>query len=111
MPRKANPDRVARENMVTRTIRTTTVKIAYVPNGGKSVEAETVTAYGNEQYAVRTARKSIRAKGTIIGEPEIIESSDKLYAMDYADFIANAKVIDLSSSYPYETAETAESEG
>ena len=109
MPRKANPDRIARENLVTRTIKTTTVSVSYVPKGGKTVETETMTAYGNEQFAVRTVRKAVREKGTIVGDVEIIESSDKLYAQTYEEFIKNGRVIDLASSYP-ETVNN-ESEG
>ena len=94
MPRKRNPERIARENQITRGIACTKVEYSVVPRGGNAIETHSESIYGNTQYAIREAKAHAREIGTLISDVRIIETSAKLYTMKIEDYIAGATVLD-----------------
>lgn len=94
MARPKNPDRIAREDLVTRTIREFTFRFRYVPFKGNSIETETVSYYGNEQTATRKATAYARTKGTLLDGVELVGNREKLMAQTIETYIENAFILD-----------------
>ena len=94
MARPKNPDRVAREEMVTRTIREFSFTFRFVPKGGNSIETQRISFYGNEQSATRKATAYARTLGTLIDEVKLIETKERLLGQTIEKFIENAIVLE-----------------
>ena len=94
MARPKNPERVAREDLVTRNISRFAFTFRYVPKGGNAIETGTCTYYGNEQSATRKATAYARSKGTLIDDVKLAEKTEKLYGMEIEKYIENATVLD-----------------
>ena len=96
MARPKNPDRIARENLITRTITTCEVTFRYVPHGGNEILTETLRICGNETAAIRTATKTAKELGTLIGEVLVTDKSEKLYGLSLDEFVNVANVLELN---------------
>ena len=94
MARQKNPERIARENMVTRSIRISEISFRYVPKGGNAIERETINLAGNEQTVIRNATAYARKKGTLIDEVKIESFTERLYGMEIDNFISLAIVLE-----------------
>ena len=94
MAKPKNPERIAREDLVTRSISRFVFSFRYVPKGGDSIETGTCAFYGNEQSATRKATAYAREKGTLIDSVSLTEQTEKLYGMDIEKFISEASVLD-----------------
>ena len=92
------PGRVARENLVTRSIITHTVEFRYVPQGGNEVVTGTTEVCGNAQHALRTVAQIVRALGTLIETPTIIQSEKGLWAQTTEEFIENGHRLDKNNT-------------
>lgn len=95
-PRK--PGRVARENLVTRSIITHTIEYRYVPHGGSEVKRDTTEVCGNAQHALRTVAQMVRIVGTLIETPVIIKSEKGLWAQTTDEFIKNGHRLDKNNT-------------
>lgn len=92
------PGRVARENLVTRYIITHTVEFRYVPHGGNEVKTGTTDVCGNAQHALRTVAQMVRAFGTLIETPTIIQSEKGLWAQTTEEFIKNGHRLEKNNT-------------
>lgn len=92
------PGRVARENLVTRSIITHTVEYRYVIRGGSEVKKGTTEVSGNAQHALRTVAQMVRGIGTLIETPVIIHSEKGLWGQTTEEFIKNGHRLDKPSS-------------
>lgn len=94
MARQKNPERIARENMVTRSIRIYELSFRYVPKGGNTIERDVINMAGNEQTVLRNATAYARTKGTLIDEVKIQGYTERLYGMEIDNFISRAVVLE-----------------
>lgn len=94
MARPKNPERIAREDLVTRTIVRFNFKFRYVPKGGNSIEEGSFTAYGNEQSATRKATAYARTHGTLIDSVELVSKRGDLIGQSIDEFIKGGKILE-----------------
>ena len=94
MARPKNPERIAREDLVTRTIVRFNFKFRYVPKGGNSIEEGTFTTYGNEQSATRKATAYARTQGTLIDSVELVSKRGDLIGQSIDEFIKGGKILE-----------------
>lgn len=94
MARLKNPERIAREDLVTRSISRFVFTFRYVPKGGNSIETGTCAFYGNEQSATRKATAYAREHGTLIDSVILSEKSERLYGMDIEKYISEAVILE-----------------
>lgn len=94
MARPKNPERIAREDLVTRTIVQFTFRFRYVPKGGNSIEEGTFKAYGNEQSATRKATAYARTHGTLIDSVELVSKRGDMIGQTIDKFIENGTVLE-----------------
>lgn len=92
------PGRVARENLVTRSIITHTIQYSYVPHGGNAVRTDMTEVCGNAQHALRSVAKMVRAIGTLIETPIIIHSEKGLWGQTTEEFIKNGHRLDKNNT-------------
>ena len=92
------PGRVARENLVTRSIIIHTVRYKYVPHGGSEVKTDTTEVCGNAQYALRTVAQMVHVVGTLIETPIIIQSEKGLWGQTTEEFIKNGHRLDKNNT-------------
>lgn len=92
------PGRVARENLVTRSIITHTVEYRYVPHGGSEVKRDTTEVCGNAQHALRAVAQMVRIIGTLIETPTIIHSEKGLWGQTTEEFIKNGHRLDKNNT-------------
>ena len=89
MARKANPNRIPKESLITRTVTESTYVVTYVPTGTETVAKEEFKTIKNEARAKADIRKAISSKGVIIGIKK--ESEEKaLYGVTIEFFMENA---------------------
>lgn len=94
MARPKNPDRIPRENLITRTVQHVEVKFRYVPTGGNEILTDSIKVFGNVQTAQRKATSIAKERGTLLDSVEVVGSSEKLYGMSLEKFIENAVVLE-----------------
>ena len=94
MARAKNPERIAREDMVTRTVTAFRFTFRFVPKGGNSIENGTCTFYGNEQSATRKATAHAKTLGTLLDGVVLETTKSALIAMNMDKFIENGKVLE-----------------
>lgn len=94
MARPKNPDRIPRENLITRTVQLVEVKFRYVPTGGNEILTDSIKVFGNVQTAQRKATAIAKERGTLLDAVEVVGASEKLYGMSLEKFIENADVLE-----------------
>lgn len=93
MPRKANPDKVSRANLVTRTVEFHTFKVKILPNGAETVIYKEENGVGAVDAARRAVMRKCKAEGTVI-DIQHVSTKSGLYGMTYEKFIENAELLE-----------------
>lgn len=94
MGRKPNPDRIARETLITRGITELKYRVAYVVKGDEQVKTEFITEFGNAQLAERKIKAHVKELNGVLVSVEKLTETCKLYGMKIPDYIAAAMVLD-----------------
>ena len=94
MGRKPNPDRIARETLITRGITEIEYRVIYVVKGEEQVKSEFFKEYGTAQLAERKIKAHVKELNGVLVSIEKLSETCKLYGMKIPDYIAAATVLD-----------------